>query len=198
MAENNIIRGLGALGKQAQAQEAEQMAMALVQEQLPQAMYNSEVDQQLGAAGKKGPKGDQGPRGLPGIRGKDGPKGDKGDEGTGITDINAYGQDLHIKLSNGTTRRVHMPIRSAPSGGISPAMPAADFQRAARVPYEDTHDIGATNVQDAISAILTSVQGNRVLIEEEISIPTYNQVVIMGTITIEDTYIIDGDLILEN
>ena len=115
-----------------------------------------------GADGKKGPKGDQGPRGLPGkqgLRGKEGPKGKPGADGIGITDINAYGQDLHITLTNGTTRQVHMPIRS--SDGVSPAMPAADFQRASRVPYDSSRStLSADTVQGAIDQLASTVNGN--------------------------------------
>jgi len=112
-----------------------------------------------GPIGRQGPKGDTGPKGLPGaqgLRGKDGAKGAKGDSGVGIKSIKESDGTLKVTLTDKTVATFDLP--KASFTGPSPAMPAADFQRANRVPFDDSKvKLGATTVQGIIEALATKV-----------------------------------------
>ena len=118
-------------------------------------------DGKEGPQGKKGPKGDQGPIGLTGkqgVKGKEGPSGKSGSDGVGIADINAYGQDLHIKLTDGTTKQVYMPVRG--SSGVSAPVPPMAIQRAIRTPYDNrASKLTGETVQAAIDEIALNGAG---------------------------------------
>jgi len=106
-----------------------------------------------GKTGDVGAKGREGKSGKDGLKGKEGTRGKKGadgDTGVGIEDIVAEDGNLSIKLTDGKTKTVKLPSRGPGGAPVAPM----DFQRAARVPYDNTASgLGATNVQEALDLV---------------------------------------------
>ena len=101
----------------------------------------------VGAKGKEGKSGKDGLKGKEGTRGK---KGSDGDTGVGIEDIVTEDGNLSIKLTDGKTKIVKLPSRGPGGAPVAPM----DFQRAARVPYDNTASgLDATNVQEALDLV---------------------------------------------
>ena len=88
------------------------------------------------------------------VKGKDGKTGTRGTDGVGIKAIKAEGPNLLIKLTNGDTKEVFMPVRGGRGAAIAP--PAV--QSASRTPFDSSkNNLTSKTVQDAVVELNTLV-----------------------------------------
>ncbi len=159
-----------------------------------------------GLEGKKGVHGSDGKKGKDGTNGKPGAKGSNGKDGKdgrGIKDVTVDGSVLKFTLSDGKSKKVKLPTSNVVTGRSSGAVQPDTFQRAVRVPFDNTKvETDAVNVQDAVVEVILKQKeleecGTRVYIDREVKVSEGCQKVIFDTLELLNTYVVEGDLILE-